>query len=37
MRLCRRGERHERLLAEAVWSMLALVYHFKKVMNRAWE
>jgi len=36
LKLCRRGEREERILIETVLSMLTLVCHFKKVMHRGW-
>src|SRR3989442_1550385 len=34
--LCRRGEWEDRILVEAVLSMLTVVCHFKKVMHRVW-
>ena len=36
LKLCQRGDWQDRLLVETVLSMLTLVCHFKKVMNRAW-
>lgn len=37
LKLCQRGEWNERMLVETVLSMLTLVWHFKKVMHRAWD
>jgi len=37
LKVCQRGERDDRMLVEAVLSMLTLVCHFKKVMHRVWE
>ena len=36
LKLCQRGEWHDRMLVETVLSMLTLVSHFKKVMHRVW-
>ncbi len=36
LKVCRRGERNDRMLIETVLSMLTLVCHFKKVMHRVW-
>jgi hypothetical protein len=36
LKVCRRGERNDRMLVETVLSMLTLVCHFKKVMHRVW-
>jgi hypothetical protein len=36
LKLCRRGEWHDRILIETVLSMLTVVCHFKKVMHRVW-
>ena len=35
--LCRRGEWHDRMRIETVWSMRTVVSHFKKVRHRVWE
>lgn len=37
LKLCARGEWHDRRLIETVLSRLTLVSHFKKVMHRVWE
>jgi hypothetical protein len=36
LKLCPRGEWQDRILVETVLSMLTLVCHFKKVMQRGW-
>ena len=36
LKLCQRGEWEDRMLVETVLSMLTLVCHFKRVMDRAW-
>ncbi len=37
LKLCERGEWNERMMVETVFSMLTLVWHFKKVMHRVWD
>ena len=37
LKLCERGEWHDRMLVETVLSMLTLVSHCKKMMHRVWE
>ena len=37
LRLCQRGEWNSRMLLETILSMLTLVCHFKKVMDRRWD
>jgi len=36
LKLCPRGEWHDRILVETVLAMLTLVCHVKKVMQRGW-
>jgi len=37
LKLCHRGEWHDRILIETVLSMLTLVNHAKKMMHRVWD
>ncbi len=37
LKICPRGQWHNRMLIETVLSMLTLVSHFKKVLHRVWE
>ncbi len=37
LKLCERGQWNERMMVETVFSMLTLVWHFKKVMHRVWD
>jgi hypothetical protein len=37
LKVCQRGQWNERMKVETVLSMLTLVWHFKRMMHRAWD